>query len=69
MTLVPVASSNIAAVGYDAASQTLTIEFRSGGTYEFYDVPEPVHQGLMQSGSLGTYFQSQIRGRYRYVRL
>jgi len=69
MTLQPVNSSNIAAVGYDGASQTLTIEFRSGGTYEFYDVPEAVHQGLTQSSSLGSYFQQEIRGRYRYVRL
>ena len=69
MTMQSVNSSNIAAVGYDADSQTLTIEFRSGGTYEFYDVPEAVHQSLMQSSSLGSYFQSEIRGRYRYVRL
>lgn len=69
MTLVPVSSSNIAAVGYDGDSQTLTIEFRSGGTYEFYDVPETVHHGLVNSSSLGSYFQSEIRGRYRYVRL
>ena len=69
MTLEPVTSSNIAAVGYDDDTQTLTIEFRSGGTCEFYDVPEQVHQGLMQSGSLGQDFQSEIRGRYRYVRL
>lgn len=69
MTLVPVSSSNIAAVAYDGDSQTLTIEFRSGGTYEFYDVPEAVYQGLLNAASHGSYFQNEIRGRYRYTRL
>ena len=69
MTPQPVSSSNIAAVGYDLGTQTLTIEFRSGGTYEFYDVPEEVFQGLMAASSHGPYFQSEIRGRYRYVRV
>lgn len=69
MTLQPVSSSNIAAIGYDADGQTLTIEFRSGGTYEFYDVPEQVFEGLRTASSLGQYFQNNIRGRYRYVRV
>ena len=68
MTLQSVNSSNIAAVGYDASSQTLTIEFRSGGTYEFYDVPEGVYVAFLKASSHGRYFQSEIRGRYRYVR-
>jgi hypothetical protein len=68
MTLQPVTSSNLASVGYDADSQTLTIEFRKSGTYEFYDVPESVYQDLMSSGSHGEYFARNIRGKYRYVK-
>jgi hypothetical protein len=48
MTMQPVNSSNIAAIGYDPETQTLAIEFRSGGTYEYYDVPEQVFEGLME---------------------
>ncbi len=69
MTLQPVSSSNIAAIGYDSDTHTLTIEFRSGGTYEFFDVEEQVYDGLRSAGSHGQYFQNKIRGRYRYVRL
>jgi hypothetical protein len=69
MTLQPVNSSNLAAVGYDAESQTLTVEFRKSGTYEFYDVPESVYQELMSAGSLGEFFSHSIRGRYRYVKV
>lgn len=68
MTLQSVSSSNIAAVGYDADTQTLAVEFRSGGTYEFYDVPEAVYQGLLSASSPGSYFQNEVRGRYRYAR-
>ncbi len=69
MTLQPVNSSNLSSVGYDADSQTLTIEFRKSGTYEFYDVPDSVHQALMSAGSHGEYFAHNIRGKYRYAKL
>ena len=69
MTMQPVSSSNLAAVGYDPETQTLAIEFQSGGTYEYYDVPQQVFDGLLSTGSLGQYFQSNIRGSYRYARL
>ena len=62
MTLQPVNSSNLAAVGYDADTQTLTIEFRKSGTYEFFDVPEAVYQEVMAAGSPGEYFGHNIRG-------
>jgi hypothetical protein len=69
MTLQPVNSSNLAGIGYDADTHTLTIEFRSGGTYEYYDMEEQVFEGLRSASSLGQYFQENIRGRYRYARL
>ena len=69
MTLQPVNSSNLAAVGYDADTQTLTIEFRKSGTYEFFDVPESVYQEVMAAGSPGEYFGHNIRGKYRYAKV
>lgn len=69
MEMQPVDSSNLAAIGYDANTHTLAIEFKSGGTYEYYDVEESVYEGLRTASSHGQYFQSNIRGRYRYARL
>lgn len=69
MTMQPVSSSNLAAVGYDPETQTLAVEFRSGGTYEYYDVPQQVFDGLLSAASHGQYFQSNIRGSYRYARV
>lgn len=60
----PVSSSNLRSVGYDPTSDTLEIEFNSGGVYQYLGVPAHVHDFLLRSGSLGSYFASQIRDVY-----
>lgn len=64
MTLVPVKSSNIAAVGYDPAARLLRLRFQDGATHDYRDVPDHVHLGLMQSGSKGRFFHARIRDLY-----
>lgn len=68
MTMVPVASSNLEAVGYDASSQTLRIRFHSG-TYDYFGVPSHIHQGLMNASSKGSYHATYIKNSYRYSRV
>jgi KTSC domain len=63
MNLVPLVSSNLAAVGYDPAIGEMQIEFRSGRVY-VYRVPYTVYEGLMSAGSKGRYFSYYIRWRY-----
>lgn len=65
----PVESSNLASVGYDASSATLEIEFRSGGIYQYFDVPESVYRELMEAPSQGKFFHVHIRDKYRYVKI
>jgi hypothetical protein len=70
MERVGVNSSDLASVGYDAASKTLEIEFRSGALYEYRDVPAYVHANLMSATSHGRFFNQQIRnGGYVCIRL
>jgi hypothetical protein len=38
MTMHPVVSTNVLAVGYDLPTRTLRVRFRSGGTYDYYGV-------------------------------
>lgn len=59
-------SSNIASATYDPDVETLTIEFRDGSTYAYYNVPRPIYRGLTAAGSAGQYFIRQIKGRYAY---
>ena len=63
----PVKSSVIASVGYDADAEMLEVKFHTGRTYRYFDVPRRVHRELLAAGSIGAYFNSEIRARYRSV--
>lgn len=69
MNRQPVTSSNIASIGYDANSQTLEIEFLNGGVYQYFDVPQHVHEELMNASSHGQYLAQNIKGIYRYTKV
>jgi hypothetical protein len=64
-----VSSSNIRSIGYDATSETLEIEFNSGGIYQYFGVPEHVYDELMSAPSIGTYFHQNIKDCYRCTKV
>lgn len=66
MDRTPVTSENIKEIGYDPRLSILEIEFHSGGTYQYFDVPENVHQALLNASSHGKFFDDYIRYSYRY---
>lgn len=61
MELTPVASRHIAAVGHDELTNTLTVQFRNGATYEYEDVPRERYETLLGADSAGTYLHSVIK--------
>lgn len=67
MQRVPVNSSNIKAIGYDRDSLMLEIEFRTGRTYRYSNVPPHVYSGLMHAQSHGKYFQDYINNVYTHI--
>lgn len=68
--LVPVESSNLAAVGYDPANETLYVSFAGGSLYAYDGVDEAVHIGLMKANSKGSFFYEHVRrAGYPYRRL
>lgn len=69
MEMTNVDSSNVAAVGYDEDSQTLQVEFNNGATYQYFDVPIGVFEGLRDAASVGQYLNQQVKGIYRYSRV
>ena len=64
MRRTPVRSSVLAAVGYDADTAELEIEFTSGDVYRYYAVPARVHRELVEAESPGAYFNRAISDRY-----
>lgn len=69
MDMIPVSSSNLVAIGYDGASYTLRVEFKTGGTYDYYDVPQSEFDRLRTASSHGEYLARNIKGKYRYARV
>lgn len=64
-----VESSNLKSVGYNPLEQVLEIEFRSGGVYQYFQVPFDVYEELLKAESKGKYFWSNIRNKYEYKKV
>lgn len=62
-------SSNLLSADYDAQTQTLTISFRSGGTYAYRGVDPETYQGLLGAPSAGSYFAAVIKDGYPFQRI
>jgi hypothetical protein len=65
----PVNSSNLHSIGYNSDSETLEVEFKNGHVYEYYNVPQFMHEQLMQAPSVGTFFNANIRNAFGSSRL
>jgi hypothetical protein len=64
-----VASTNIASVGYDEASQTLEVQFLNGTVYQYYGVSNHLYENLMAAGSKGSFLNSYIKNAFPYSRV
>ena len=69
MRVTAVESTALAKVAYDQSHKVLQLQFRSGLRYQYCDVPEAVHEALLQAPSKGKYFNRSIRVCFRYARL
>ncbi len=56
-----VQSSAALSVGYDEASQTLEVEFKETGVYQYYNVPRTTFDALMASDSIGKFIHIYIK--------
>ena len=61
MNRAPLESSVLASVLYLPALRLLEVEFRSGLSYQYFDVPQQSYQRLLTAESKGAYFNANIR--------
>jgi hypothetical protein len=66
---IMVVSSNIAAIKYDDESETLSVRFKDGDEYEYFDVPSGLYDDFMSASSKGRFFHQNIKDNYFYNRL
>jgi hypothetical protein len=66
--MYPVSSSNVSAVGYDAESMTVYVQFLNGSTYAYKGVPEHEFENLRTAASVGSYLNRNYKNIYPYER-
>lgn len=64
-----VKSSNLDWIAYDKEEKMLYIQFKSGGLYVYYNVPEKIVDDLLNAGSKGRYHAVKIKYNYEYKKL
>jgi KTSC domain len=45
------------------------VEFKNETIYQYYNVPQFMHEQLMQAPSIGTFFNANIRNAYACSRM
>jgi hypothetical protein len=61
-------SSNIAGFDYIKERKLLIVEFKNGGRYNYYDVPQAVFERMKAAPSKGQFLAQNVKGAYRYAR-
>ena len=57
-------STHVHAIGYDAASQELHVEYKQGGKYVYKDVPPEKARMVMGGASIGKALHAHVRGQH-----
>jgi len=65
----PVPSTAVATAGYSKRLHIMEIEFCNGTVYRYLDVPAAVYRDFMSAESKARYYDWNIKGRYRSLRL
>lgn len=62
-------SSNLSRFGYNKDTRVLTVEFKNGGRYNYFDVPDAVFEQMKAAPSKGQFLAKSIKSNYRYARI
>lgn len=69
MKKIQVNSSTIDSLEYDYNNKSLYVYFTNGREYVYGNVPVEVYAKFLEADSKGKYLNSEIVGKYNYVRL
>ncbi|MGK2959448.1 MAG: KTSC domain-containing protein [Acidimicrobiales bacterium] len=54
---------------FGSNARVLTVAFKNGGIYNYYDVPQVVYEQMHAASSKGQFHAQKIKGAYRYTRV
>lgn len=69
ITLTPVKSSNIEAIGHDPATREMHVRFSGGKTYVVHGVSPEQHAEFMAASSKGSHYSATFRKTHKVVKL
>jgi len=62
-------SSVVAAIRYDANTNTLRIIYVSGSVYDYKNVPEKIFKEMKTTSSKGEFLNKQIKPNYEFEKI
>jgi KTSC domain len=62
------ASSNVESVEFDDSTDTLTVTFQGGESYQYLNVPASVYRAFQAAPSAGAFVHRQLKGRFQAER-
>jgi hypothetical protein len=69
MHTTTVSSSNISAIGYNCEIEQLQVDFKSGTSYTYDNVPTRVFQDFLHSESKGKFLNNVIKNKYSFNKM
>lgn len=69
VTMIPVVSSNVISVGYDAGSSMLYVVFKGNRRYAYEGVPKVKFDALVCADSIGGYLNDNIKREHPVKKL
>ncbi|MNI32753.1 hypothetical protein D3C87_850630 [compost metagenome] len=67
--LVPVSSSNIESVGYDAENECVYVKYINQSIYVYKGVSQTEYDNLLYAPSVGSYMHRNFKNVYPYERV
>lgn len=67
--MIPVESSNISKIGYDAEDKEIYLKFNNNSIYVYKNVEQDVFEELKNARSIGSYINRNFKNVYTYERL
>lgn len=69
MEMIPVSSSQISAIGYDAETMKAQVAFTNGSVYEYDDVSQSTIDTIINADSVGKAFNLLLKYGFNYRRI
>jgi lysyl-tRNA synthetase class 2 len=69
MNYMPVSSSVVSALAYEARSKTLGVRFHNGTEYHYLGVPREIFENMRSAPSIGQFLNESVKESYPFTRI